>query len=77
MNILGLPENIFLNLFLYFEDNDVYFTLRSVCRRFRMCANAYIKLEAKFFLISDSAEIRRASFWILYFFRKNQIISPF
>ena len=76
MNILDLPENIFLNLFPYLEDNEVYLTLRSVCKRLRIYCESYIKLEAKFHLIREEYPFC-ASFWVLYFFRKNQRMEPF
>ena len=76
MHILDLPENVLLNLFLYFEDNEVYSTLRLVCRRFRICSNSYIKLEAKFLLIRNTFQ-SYASSWILYFFKKNHAVTPF
>jgi hypothetical protein len=52
MNILDLPENAFRNILYYIENQEVYFTIRSVCRIFKTHSEGYVQLDAKFFLVN-------------------------
>ena len=82
MHVLDLPENIFRCIFEFFEDNEIYFKLRAVCRQFNLHSDNYIRLEGKFMLLQcNLLEPKRTSSgnnilqgtgtaWTLYIFYK-------
>ena len=53
MNILDLPENFFRSLFYFFDDKDVFFTIRNVTQLLKIYVDGYIQLEAKLFFVNE------------------------
>ena len=69
MNILGLSENIFRNIFDFLEYNEVYFKLRKVCRQFKIYVDGYSQIYATFMLLEGNIAFPWGSglAWILCF----------
>ena len=70
VNILGLHECIFREIFNYLDHHVLYFTIRSVCQLLRKYVDSYIELGGKFILCprSPSTPIE-----ILYIFKKQSM----
>ena len=51
MNILGMNEQIIRRIFKLLSDKDVYFTLRKICRRFKIWVDQYIQLRGILLLL--------------------------
>ena len=43
-HICDLDEYVLRKIFSYLEDKEIYFTVRSVCRQFKLVAGEYVSL---------------------------------
>ena len=67
VNILGLHENVFREIFRHLEVETVYFTLRLVCQKMKNYVDEYLQLGGIFMLGAG----RKNSTEILYVFTKR------
>ena len=51
MQLLDLCESIWYNIFQYLQNDEMYFTLRNVCRLIKCYADAYLQIDYSFLLV--------------------------
>lgn len=51
-NLLDMNEDIFLEIFQYLKDELIYFSLRSVSRKLKLCVDAYLELAGIFLTVA-------------------------
>ena len=51
MELIDLCESIWYDIFKYLQDDEIYFTLRKVCRRIKRYADAYVQIDCLFLIV--------------------------
>ena len=83
VHILHISEHIFRRIFELLNDKDVYFTLRNVCRKFKVYTDQYVQLKGIFLLLHDTStttfgcsnSYEDIQTKLIYVFTRNQKVS--